>query len=411
VASLGLAACAFFSVPGQQRLAAEHASVSGTVEGPAGAKGPLIVALATTEGARNRLVDYFVAEQPGPWVFAVEPGTYWLAAFEDANGDHRYRDEPALAVDRAKPVVLEAGARMTGIDLKIPADGRLTQEFELQALLSRTPDEQDRRSLLALSNAGVVTTLDNPRFSRDNATNGMWRYYDFVVAENTGIYFLEPYDPARVPVLFVHGMNGTPLDFRELIDSLDRSQFQPWVFYYPTGAKLDNVAALLTQLFSRLRVEYGFERAAVVAHSMGGIVTRSFVLRDFEASRSKAIRTYVTISSPLGGMESAAAGVERSPIVVHSWRDIAPHSAFLDGLFFHDVPQDTERRRLPAHIAYHMLYGTKGESGDGVVSLESALRKEAQEEAKSVRSFDEDHTSILSSAPAAAFLNEVLAAR
>ena len=73
----------------------------------------------------------------------------------------------------------------------------------------------------------------------------------------------------------------------------------------------------------------------------------------------------------------------------------------------------TERRRLPAHIAYHMLFGFHGGgpdgSGDGVVSLASQLRPEAQEEARTIRGYDEDHTSILRSAAVAAQLNAILA--
>ena len=95
--------------------------------------------------------------------------------------------------------------------------------------------------------------------------------------------------------------------------------------------------------------------------------------------------------------------------MVRSWYGLAPGSAYLDGLFYED-PAPEQRRRLPQQVAYHMLFGFKGgSSSDGVVPLVSQLRPEAQEEAVSVRGYDETHTSILESPAVAAHLNEILA--
>jgi hypothetical protein len=145
---------------------------------------------------------------------------------------------------------------------------------------------------------------------------------------------------------------------------------------------------------------------------MGWLVTREFVLRDYEMNGTDVVRTYVTISSPLGGMASAGEGVERSPVVLRSWYGLAPEGAYLNGLFFKDGAR-TERRRLPDHVAYHLLFGFRGGgpegSGDGIVAVASQLRPEAQDEARSERGFDEDHASILRSPAVAARLNAILA--
>ena len=55
-----------------------------------------------------------------------------------------------------------------------------------------------------------------------------------------------------------------------------------------------------------------------------------------------------------------------------------------------------------------MLFAYRGDSGDGVVSIASQLRAEAQQEASSMRGFEEDHTSILRSPDAIAHLNALL---
>ncbi len=166
----------------------------------------------------------------------------------------------------------------------------------------------------------------------------------------------------------------------------------------------------LDELFTRLEHSLHFDTVVVVAHSMGGLVSRGFVLRHHETSVKDPIHMLVTISSPLGGMASAGAGVEKSPIVVRSWHGLAPGSPYLDGLFYEDPATRKRRRRLPEQVAYHMMFGFKGgDSSDGVVQLVSQLRPEAQEEALSVRGYDEDHTGILESSAVAAHLNQVLA--
>jgi pimeloyl-ACP methyl ester carboxylesterase len=395
----------------QQRRADQNAVISGTVTTDHEPRGPLIVGLLSQDKSGPFLLDHFVTEKPGPWIFAVAPGTYWLGAFEDIDGDGRYDEEPALRPDPKQPIALASGQKLEGVELRIPLQGRFTRDkFTLSDLQARDSADQHHVSVFALSVAGQVTTLADPRFSREVATKGMWQFYDFLLDTRPGIYFLQAYDPTKIPVLFVHGIAGTPLDFAPLIDRLDRTRFQPWVFYYPSGARLENLAALLTQLFVRLRMQHGFDRAAVVAHSMGGLVTRGFLLQDYETNAADVVRTYVTISSPLGGMASAGKGVEVSPIVVRSWYGLAPGSEYLDGLFYEDPAGKTKRRRLPRTMSYHLLFGFRGAGpDDGIVALSSQLRHEAQEEAHTERGFDETHTSILQSAAVADYLNEVLA--
>ena len=43
----------------------------------------------------------------------------------------------------------------------------------------------------------------------------------------------------------MHGSGGNPADFRFLIEGLDRSRYQPWVYFYPTGTRLERQSELL----------------------------------------------------------------------------------------------------------------------------------------------------------------------
>lgn len=403
------------AVKGEQRRADELAVIAGTVAAEGAPRGRLIVALLSGSADDYVLVDYFVAAKPGPWVFGVPAGTYWIAAFEDVNGDGVYSDEPFYRPDARRPLVVGPGEHAPSLNIVVPRAGRALRRgpVGLSTLQARGEDEQQIRTIFSVSVAGAVTTLDDPHFDPAVAETGMWQYYDFLVAGRAGIYFLEPYDPARIPVLFVHGIGGSPRDFTALIAGLDRRRFQPWVAYYPSGARLDVLVTWLDQLFLRLESELHFPKAAVVAHSMGGLVSRGFVLRHAEVDGSRAIRTFVTISSPQGGMASAGEGVEKSPVVVRSWYGLAPGSTYLDGLFYRDAERRTQRRRLPENVAYHLFFGFagggRGGSSDGVVSVASQLRPEAQEEARSLRGFDATHTGILRDPAVTARLNEILA--
>ena len=141
-----------------------------------------------------------------------------------------------------------------------------------------TQHDQLAASWGLLTAIGAITTLDDPRFRMENAVSGMWAPVDFVFHVRPGVYFLQAYDPTKIPVLFVHGIQGTPRSFRLLIEHLDAATFQPWVAYYPSGASLSLCAEHLSQIMDKLRLQYGVQRVFVVAHSMGGLVARGLVM-------------------------------------------------------------------------------------------------------------------------------------
>ena len=226
-----------------------------------------------------RLFDHFVVEGGSHWLFRVTPGTYGLAAFADRNADLIYQPgEDFLRVDPQQLIACGSGEEKRDIALIIPENGRprISGDIDITALQARTVKDQFAASLGLLTAAGAITTLSDPRFSLENAASGLWAPFDFIFNFQPGVYLLQAYDPNKIPVLFVHGINGTPINFRFLIDHLDTSRFQPWVYYYPSGASLSLCAGHLSQIMDRLRLRFGFKKFFVVAHSMGGLVARGF---------------------------------------------------------------------------------------------------------------------------------------
>jgi pimeloyl-ACP methyl ester carboxylesterase len=414
----------FQTVREQQAKAAALCTLSGTVRTELPSQSPLIVGLLRHSGGdvtaveHFSLVDHFVVEGSALWFFRVRPGTYGLAAFADRNADLIYQPgEPFLRVDPQQLLVCASGEEQRDLALVIPEEGRprLTGDIDITALQARTVHDQLAASVGLLTTIGAITTLDDPRFRIENAASGMWAPFDFVFNIRPGIYFLQAYDPAKIPVLFVHGIQGTPLSFRFLIEHLEADTFQPWVYYYPSGASLSLCAEHLSQMMDKLRLRYGVKRFVVVAHSMGGLVARGFLLRYLEAAPQSTVPLFVTLATPWGGHHSAALGVRYAPAVVRSWYDMAPDSRYLRNLFYQDTDTLQRRRTFPQSLAHHLLFAfnrhsaSVGASDDRVVTVASQLRAEAQREASRLYGFDLTHTSMLEAPEVAHLLNEILA--
>jgi pimeloyl-ACP methyl ester carboxylesterase len=101
--------------------------------------------------------------------------------------------------------------------------------------------------------------------------------------EKTGLYFLEPYDPSRIPIVFVHGLASTPFTWVKTINGLQqdpeiRKRYQPWVFGYATGNPILYSALRLREELAKVDKLYPNHLPYVlVGHSMGGMLTHAQV--------------------------------------------------------------------------------------------------------------------------------------
>jgi pimeloyl-ACP methyl ester carboxylesterase len=215
---------------------------------------------------------------------------------------------------------------------------------------------------------------------------------------------VDRYDPDRIPVLCVHGALGYPRSFETLIANLDRRRFQPWVALCPSGSRLHSVADYRSRNVADLQLRYGFEQMAAVAHSMGGLVSRAFILRHHARMLDDPVKVFVSISTPGSGVPSAASGIKRSPFVVPSWRDVEPGSRFIADLFFEDPGQRSVHRPLSEQVAFYLIFGVE----DQTVPPASEVRWEAVRDARERWPLDYDHTAILQSAEASQLLNQML---
>ncbi len=105
----------------------------------------------------------------------------------------------------------------------------------------------------------------------------------------SGLYQFQPFDPDKIPVVFVHGLLGRPEAWKQALNELQadpeiRRHYQFWFFHYPTGLPVWKSAALLRAELDRFnrelapRLRSGADRARLnrkilIGHSMGGLLS------------------------------------------------------------------------------------------------------------------------------------------
>ena len=100
---------------------------------------------------------------------------------------------------------------------------------------------------------------------------------------------IHPYDPNKVPVLFIHGLISSPISWQNLandlcLDPKILEHYQPWFFLYPTGQPALESALQLREdlqatqrLFDPKGIAIASHHVVVIAHSMGGLLAHTLV--------------------------------------------------------------------------------------------------------------------------------------
>ncbi len=102
-------------------------------------------------------------------------------------------------------------------------------------------------------------------------------------ADTTRLTQLQQFDPARTPVIFVHGLQETGASWTPMLDTLRndpwiRGHYQFWFFSYPSGYPYPYSAALFRQDLDGIdRAFPNHKRVVLIGHSMGGMVCRLMV--------------------------------------------------------------------------------------------------------------------------------------
>jgi pimeloyl-ACP methyl ester carboxylesterase len=102
-------------------------------------------------------------------------------------------------------------------------------------------------------------------------------------ADTAWLYQLQPYDPARTPVIFVHGLQETGASWAPMVDTLRndpwiREHYQFWFFSYPSGYPYPYAAALFRRELDGVKRAFpNHKRVVLIGHSMGGMICRLMI--------------------------------------------------------------------------------------------------------------------------------------
>ena len=111
--------------------------------------------------------------------------------------------------------------------------------------------------------------------------------------DNSGLFLIEPYQPGKIPVLFIHGLMSSPDTWVQMINALKndpviRKRYQFWFYSFSSGMPILATAGNLRQILLAAREELGttpearenFDKMVLIGHSMGGLVSRTLLQGD-----------------------------------------------------------------------------------------------------------------------------------
>jgi pimeloyl-ACP methyl ester carboxylesterase len=323
------------------------------------------------------------------YVLNLPPGEYDLVVLADKDNNKLLKQSEVIGRRR---IVLKPDTGETKIPMSF--DINLTKKMKLDWPINITVPALPELENSLVYPKGAIRTLDDPIFGPELSTLGLYEPAAFLERAPIQFYTLEEHSLYKIPVIFVHGMGGTPREFIQIIEKIDRERYVPFFYYYPSGNDLKQQAGIFYQVFlsGKLFPRIG-PRMIIVAHSMGGLVVREALNLQQKAKNENVVALLITIASPFGGHPDAATGVKHAPMILPAWHKLNPDSEFIRELF---------RKPLNTTIEHQLLYAYANpdtfkpdENSDGVVPLHSQLRPAAQAQSSRNMGFNSSHAGIL----------------
>lgn len=378
------------------RAMEQDTKIYGSVTGSKTRIVKVLVLKKSTAGGGFTVADSTLPNGMGDFAFLLpREKSYYLAAV--AKGDSLKQQAPHQLIGIAGNKVLkeipwrEDSAKQEIVLKLAPAIDRKTSIARdvARAVEAWKPGDGAGSSIPIA--CGNVTSLADPAFDARSGIKGLWAPLTAARLHGLGIYFLQPYLPAKIPVIFVHGIGGTPRIWEPLIRSLDKRRYQPWIFSYPSGLPIEDSAKALADLTHRLQRHHRFTRMHVVAHSMGGLVSRRAVQMIVNEKHQTYISSLTTISTPWNGVTSTVLGTLGLPVPIPCWFDLKPDGKFVGKILSDPLPVphlliSTEKSRFRFALERR---------NDGSVSVASQLDPRATSQATARLVVHEDHTSVL----------------
>ncbi len=190
-------------------------------------------------------------------------------------GEHNLTIEYVHLIDRDAPNLLWSTENEENFEL-IPSSVLLKRSFNYQFYqmnlsqevipIEKFNEEEKINSLTSSANSLSSKTLSA------SSTNSNYYQVSFLEAPRSSL------KTNNEPLILIHGLNGESGYFDgHFEDNLITKGYDVWKFYYPNDQKIDYSGALLSDGISYVKSFYSTSKVKVVSHSMGGLVTRSYI--------------------------------------------------------------------------------------------------------------------------------------
>jgi pimeloyl-ACP methyl ester carboxylesterase len=394
-----ISSCSFIKLKKDLEQMNKYAVIRGKITLPSGdnSNSPCIIAAFDK---KNKLVKYALIQHNSNYFVMQLPehGVYKISIFQDKNRNSTYQiSEPS-------------DLWLNPMNVKLKKKDPIIVDFTLspKKILPETLRIATADSKLFSGNTFKIITGEKTDFSLFQFSNkygslGLWQPFEAFRKYGVGVYFIEDYDPKKIPLLCIYGMGGFAQDWQTFFNSIDKSKFQPWFYFYPSGYSISSSGKALNIIMENIRKKYHYKKLYIVSHSMGGLVAHKFITLNRQQNKKNFVKLFITVSTPWAGDKDAEWG-QKAPVTIPCWNDIVPSSAFI---------KNTKASDLDG-IPYYMLFTYKGDrkpfriNNDTTISIASQLKMEFQLKAEKVYGFNDHHAAILHDITAIDIINSIL---
>ena len=189
---------------------------------------------------------------------------------------------PALA---GQPGVPRAGMSVPATAVLTFDDGRAQLSFRATLVNDRISIGGRQRQLAADFSAPMALMVSQ---TGNRALDIPAMFLSRQRLGRSGLFQFQPFDPEKIPVVFVHGLLSRPEAWTQAVNGLlsdpeIRRKYQFWFMLYPTGLPVWKSAALLRSELDRYQEAFekdgrNLHRIVLIGHSMGGLIS-SLIIR------------------------------------------------------------------------------------------------------------------------------------
>lgn len=382
--------------------------VYGYLAGDISEPGPYLVAAYTTEYGKQELVDSYQMGTPGFYSLSLPQGSFYLYVFRDINRNFIFSDNECVGrfegnsqtITFATVDTLASSVRR--YDIKINED-----VIKINLSLDIKFETKPQLTVSTVFPMGTLRDIGDEIFDKKYGIMGLYNPEEFRDQIELNFYALQEYSPFKRPILFIHGRRGTPAIFKKLIAGLDQSKFQPWFFYYPSGAAANETVDILYEIFFSGRfIKASRKEMIILTEGTGALILKGVINRTLAENKPNQIKALITIGAPFNGEV-----IDSSEDMTAKGNDVFLNDLTVSSRFVKNLNSVKIEKNFD-----HFLFFTYAEANrdsavikmQNVDKLKSQLQYKSQFSSTAIFGFNETAKSILESDTLAIKLKEIL---